>query len=437
MMVSGKGVRTVLASLLCGLGLLAAGSADAQVPVKRTAPPASAQVVKEIRLVHRLGPDRHEALHQLAERFNETSRDYRIRVQEGGLSDGESPQLMILQDDEMEQFLGGKLRYKPLFALMREAGVPLQTLRPPAVMMRAPVDAKGRLLALPVGLSTPVLYVNRGAFQRAGVDPDAPMKTWFDLQQVLGRLFDAGSTCPYTVSQPGRVMIENTSAWHNEPVATRTGKTERTSFNGMLQVKHVAMMASWHRAHYLRTYRGESEAEQGFASGECAVIAAPSASWTDFRRKATFEIGIAPLPYHDDFAGAPQNTLADGPVMWIAAGKTRAEYKAIARFIAFWLQPDIQVAWQRASGYLPLNRAGLLAAQSDVLGTDLENVRVAVSQLNNKPATAQSSASPTFARASVRSIIDEELEAVWADRKPAKEALDNAVARTQLTGKSR
>jgi sn-glycerol 3-phosphate transport system substrate-binding protein len=143
------------------------------------------------------------------------------------------------------------------------------------------------------------------------------------------------------------------------------------------------------------------------------------------------------LPYHDDFAGAPQNTLADGPVMWIAAGKTRAEYKAIARFIAFWLQPDIQVAWQRASGYLPLNRAGLLAAQSDVLGTDLENVRVAVSQLNNKPATAQSSASPTFARASVRSIIDEELEAVWADRKPAKEALDNAVARTQLTGKSR
>ena len=31
----------------------------------------------------------------------------------------------------------------------------------------------------------------------------------------------------------------------------------------------------------------------------------------------------------------------------------------------------------------------------------------------------------------MRIVIDEELEAVWANRKPAKEALDNAVARTQ------
>ena len=29
----------------------------------------------------------------------------------------------------------------------------------------------------------------------------------------------------------------------------------------------------------------------------------------------------------------------------------------------------------------------------------------------------------------VRQIVEEELETVWADKKPAKEALDNAVAR--------
>jgi len=419
-----------MVALLCGGGLLGSAMA-AQGKAKAPAAPAAA-TVREIRLVHAFGPAREEALRELVARFNESSRDYRVSMEGGGWQEGDTPHLMILQDAAMERFVAGKPRFKPLFAVMREAGAPLKALRAPAMMMRATVDTQGRLLALPVGLSTPVLYINREAFQRVGLDPDLPLRTWFDLQQALGRLAQGGSQCPYTVSQPGRVMIENTSAWHNEPVSARRGRAEALSFNGMLQVKHVAMMASWHRARYLRIFNGgEQDAERQFTSGECAVIAAPSASWTEFRRGAGFELGILPLPFHDDFPGAPQNTLADGAALWVAAGKRPAEYKAIARFIGFWLQPDSQIAWQRASGYLPLNRAGLLAATSELLGQDLENVRVAVSQLTSKPPTAHSGASSLIGRTQVRDILDEELQAVWADRKPAKEALDTAVARAQ------
>ncbi|WP_332674032.1 extracellular solute-binding protein [Aromatoleum sp.] len=417
------------AVLLCGSGILVASAASHAQTAARTA--TAANSAKEIRLVHGFAGEREEALRQLAARFNEQTKDYQLSVEAGSWSDENVPHLLILQDEDMERFLTGKPRYKAVSAVMREGGAPLQALKAPAMMPRSLLDAKGQLLALPVGLSTPVLYINRAEFARAGLDPNTSLKTWFDLQQALGRLFDAGSTCPYTVSQPGRVMVENTSAWHNEPVSAREGKGERPSFNGMLQVKHVAMMASWHRARYLRIFDGESEAEQKFASGECAVIAAPSASWTDFRRKAGFEVGIASLPYHDDFSGAPQNTLADGSALWVAAGKKPAEYKAIARFIAFWLQPENQVAWQRESGYLPLNRSGVFAAQSDTLGPDLENVKVAVAQLNNKPVTLDSGASSVLGRARMLSIVDEELRAVWADRKPAKEALDNAVTRVR------
>ncbi|WP_409449986.1 extracellular solute-binding protein [Aromatoleum sp.] len=395
------------------------------------APATAVNSAKEIRLVHGFAGEREEALRQLAARFNEQSKDYQLSVQAGSWSDGNVPHLLILQDEDLDRFLAGKPRYKAVSAVMREGGAPLQALKASAMMPRSLLDAKGQLLALPVGQSTPVLYINRAEFARAGLDPNTPVKTWFDLQQALGRLFDAGSTCPYTVSEPGRVMVENTSAWHNEPVSAREGKGERPSFNGMLQVKHVAMMASWHRARYLRIFEGEREAEQKFASGECAVIAAPSASWTDFRRKAKFEVGIASLPYHDDFSGAPQNTLADGAALWVAAGKKPAEYKAVARFIAFWLQPENQVAWQHESGYLPLDRSGVFAAQSEALGPDLENVKVAVAQLNNKPATLDSGASSVLGRARVLSIVDEELRAVWADRKPAKEALDTAVTRVR------
>lgn len=416
---------TRLAGLLGSIGLCIATH-----PVGAANEPKAASEQK-IEIFHHLPQAKADALKDLVERFNAQSKDAQIVVSQSDWRVGTAPHLLILEGEEEEGFLVGKPRFKPLHALMKEAGVPLQTLRPPAMMTRAPVDSKGLLRALPVGLSTPVLFLNRDALRRAGVDPDkAEIGTWFDLQNTLGRLADAGHKCPYTVSEPGRVMVENLSAWHNEPVAAMRGKTMQPSFNGMFQVKHVAMMASWQRAHYLHVFGGKAEAEARFASGECAVIAAPSASWVDFRSSGKLDVGVARLPYYDDFPGAPQNTIADGAALWASAGKKPAEYKVMARFVSFWLQPANQVAWQRQTGYLPLNRAGLLASQSELLGEDLENVRVAVAQLSNKPATLDSSAQPSVGREKVRRILDEELAGVWADRKAAKEALDNAVART-------
>ena len=410
-------------------GMLVAVMACAAVASPWAVAQAAAQ--QQIELFHRLPDAKAAALKDLVERFNAQSKDVHVVLSAADWRTA-APHMLILEGDDEDAFVAGKPRFKPLHALMKESGVALQTLRPPAMMTRTPVDAKGQLLALPVGLSTPVLFLNRDALRRAGMNPETTRtNTWFELQETLGRLADTGHTCPYTVSEPGRVMVENLSAWHNEPVSRLEGKVTVPSFNGMFQVKHVAMMASWTRARYLHVFPQQAEAEQRFASGECAVIAAPSASWADFRRAGKVDVAVSRLPYYEDFPGAPQNTVADGPALWAAAGKKPVEYKAVARFVSFWLQADNQVAWQRETGYLPLNRAGLLASRSELLGDDLENVRVAVDQLGNKPATAQSSSQPVVERQSVRKILDEELAGVWADEKAAKEALDNAVVRAQ------
>jgi multiple sugar transport system substrate-binding protein len=383
-----------------------------------------------VELTHPLGADKGRALEDLVARFNETSKDCPIKLADREWSKGAVPALMILEGEDEERFLTGAPRFRPLFEVMQASGRPLQTLRPPAMMTRRPVDAKGRLLALPVALSTPVLYINDDAFKKVGLTAEKPPETWFDLQQALGRLIDAGVRCPYTVANPGRVIIDNTSAWHNEPAVVKRGKGEALSINGMLQIKHLAMLASWYRSSYLHIFGRGAEAEQHFTSGECAVIAAPSSSLPDFRRQARFPVSVARLPYHDDYPGAPQNTLLDGASLWVAAGRPAQEYKTIARFVQFWLEPQNQVAWQRETGFMPLNRAGVAVAQkSEVLRDELESVRVAVAQVGHKPATEASSAMALASRTSVRRVIDEELETVWADRKPAKEALDTAVTR--------
>jgi sn-glycerol 3-phosphate transport system substrate-binding protein len=71
----------------------------------------------------------------------------------------------------------------------------------------------------------------------------------------------------------------------------------------------------------------------------------------------------------------------------------------------------------------PVARA---AASSKLLKGDLAALQVAYGQLNGKGTLRTLRVSQIEP---VRVILEEELETVWANKKPAKEALDNAVLR--------
>jgi sn-glycerol 3-phosphate transport system substrate-binding protein len=103
-----------------------------------------------------------------------------------------------------------------------------------------------------------------------------------------------------------------------------------------------------------------------------------------------------------------------------------AEYKGIARFVNFLLGPETQVELTLAGGFLPMTPVARAAASSKLLKADLAGLQVAYGQLQGK-GTLRALRVSQFEP--VRIIIDEELEAVWANKKPAKEALDTAVRR--------
>jgi len=426
---------------LCVIGIAAltmlAMPADAAPKKKKAAKPAAAQVEQPaqpaqpglIEISHRLPPPQAKALQDLVERFNAQNPALQLTIVEADWRAGRVPHLLILEGEEEEAFLAGKKpRYQPLAALMKKAGVALQTVKPQAMVTRRPIGANGQLLALPVGLSTPVLYVNRGAVTKAKLDPGAlNATTWADLQGTLARLQQGGSRCPLVVAEPAWVFIENGSTWNNVPAL----RGKQAVFNGLFHVKYLGQMASWYRAKLLHVADDKASAAQRFASGECALYVGPSDAWADLRRQGV-DVGVTRLPYQEETPGAPQNTLADGASLWAAAGKKPAEYKVVAQFVSFWLQPDNQVTWQRETGFLPLNRGGIFAADSSLLGEELENIRVAVGELTNRPVTSATSSQPLLENARTRQLIDQELSDVWADRKSAKAALDSATARISV-----
>ncbi len=402
--------------------LLLACSVVQAKPAKQAAKPAAAPAASsEFELAHNLGPLGEDRLQALVDRFNKESGNTLKLVR---LEKGEKPAtLNLVRRHDMSDVLSQPKQFVPLHEVMAKAGETLNFGELSADLRAGALDAKGRLVALPVIYSTPVLFYNKNAFRKAKLDPEQPPKTWFEMQGMLDKLQDAGYACPYTSSWPVWVHIDNVSAISGVPAMTEKGQL---TFNGLPQVKHVAMMSTWTKANYFKLFGRRNEASAKFNDGECAMITTDSREHADFRDAKGVELGVAPLPYHDDVYGGRQSSLADGASLWVGAARPAAQYKQAAKFVAFMLSPEIQVEMVRAYGGLPLTAAARAAARSKLLKDDDKTLEIAYASLNgngSKPAVRVANIDP------VRIVTNEELEAVWSDKKPSKAALDAAVHR--------
>jgi sn-glycerol 3-phosphate transport system substrate-binding protein len=168
----------------------------------------------QLELSHRLDEVRAERLLPLIDSFNKENKDVQVTLVRRG--EGDAPkQLNLVTREEYSRFVANKSKFKPLHEVMREAKEKFDASKLSPELRDGLTDAKGQLFALPVAFSTPVLYVNKALFRKAGLDPENPPKTWFEAQEAAGKLADAGIAarsprhgrcrCSSTTSAPGMV----------------------------------------------------------------------------------------------------------------------------------------------------------------------------------------------------------------------------------------
>lgn len=386
-----------------------------------------------------------EVLQSLVQRFNESQKDVRVvEEHKGGYErsliesmkaqrEGAGPDLVQVYELGTAHLMAARSAYRPLWQVMAEAG---ERLEPksylPAVASYFSDDA-GRLLALPFNVSTPILFYNKTAFRKAKQDPDKPPRTWYEMPAVMGGILESGLACAYTSTWPAWVHIENMSTWHNQDFATREnglgGLDARLIFNTHLMVRHVSMLSSWARSGYF-TYAGRRlEAERRFASGECAMLTASSASLAELQRDSKFEFGAAELPHYDDVKGAPHHTMIGGAALWVLAGKPAAHYRGAARFLAFLARPEVAAEWHQRTGFVPVTRAAYELTRKARYYEANPGHEIAINQLLLRSPTRESRGIRLGEFPAIRAIVEEELEAVWKGDKAPKLALDNAAER--------
>ena len=179
----------------------------------------------------------------------------------------------------------------------------------------------------------------------------------------------------------------------------------------------------------LFVYKGRGNAADAtFVSGECAMTTGSSALYGNIKRNAKFASGISTLPFYPDVQGAPQNTVIGGASLWVMAGKKPEEYKGVAAFFDHLSKAEVQAKSHQQTGYLPTTTGAFELTEKSGFYKQNPGTDVSVTQMIRKT-TDKSRGIRLGNFVQIRTIIDEELEQVWAGRKSAKDALDAAVKR--------
>jgi sn-glycerol 3-phosphate transport system substrate-binding protein len=405
---------------------------------------ANVQAQTEIQWWHSMQGALNDKVVELANGFNASQKDYKVvPIFKGQYPEsmtaaiaafraGNAPHILQVFEVGTATMMGAKGAIKPVYQMMKEAGEPFDAKNYLPAVAGYYADSKGNLLSLPFNSSTPVFYVNRDALKKAGLDGAAP-KTWKEFAVVAGKLKASGQQCVYTTGWPSWVHVENFSTWHNLPIGTRengiAGTDTEFKINSPQHVKHVEMLADFVKKGWF-TYSGrKNEAEARFFSGECALLTSSSGAQANIRRNAKFDFSVNFLPYHDEIKGAPQNSIIGGATLWVMSGKNPAEYKGVTKFFSYLSSPAVQLDWHKSTGYVPITNSAYEMAKKEGYYDKVPGADIAVRQLTNKPPTANSKGLRFGNYVQGREIIEEEMEAVFAGKKDAKAAMDDAARR--------
>lgn len=401
----------------------------------------------EIPFWHSMEGELGVEVNSLAQRFNESHPDYKIVPTYKGnyeqslaagiaaVRSGKAPAILQVYEVGTATMMASKA-IVPVYDVFKNAGVAFDEKQFVPTVAGYYSDASGHLISQPFNSSTPVLYYNKDAFKKAGLNPDQPPKTWQDLEKDAAALRKAGMTCGYASGWQGWIQIENFSAWHALPVATQNNGFDGTDtvleFNKPTQVRHIQMLEDMNKKGDFTYFGRKDESTAKFYNGDCGITTASSGSLADIRHYAKFNYGVGMMPYDATVPDAPQNAIIGGASLWVMKGKDASTYKGVAEFMAFLAQPDIAAEWHQKTGYLPITTAAYELTRKQGFYDKNPGADIATRQMLNKPPLAFTKGMRLGNMPQIRTVVDEELEGVWTGKKPPQAALDNAVTRGNL-----
>lgn len=399
----------------------------------------------EIQWWHAMSGANGERIVKIANDFNASQKEYKVVPSfKGSYSDtmnagiaafraGGAPHILQVFEVGTATMMAAKGAIKPVHELMKDAGEPFDAKSYLPAVTGYYSTSKGEMLSFPFNSSTVVMWVNKDALKKAGVD--TVPATWPAMFEAGKKLKAAGyDKCGFSTAWVTWVNIENFSAWHNQPLSTKANgldgfDTQLTFNKNPALVKHLSNLAELQKDK-IYDYAGRTnEGEGRFTSGECPLFLSSSGLYGNVKANAKFEYSAAPMPYYPDVAGAPQNAIIGGASLWVMSGKPAAEYKGVAKFMTYLSSSEVQAWWSQETGYLPITQAAYELSKKQGFFDKVPLAEVAIKEMINKAPTENSRGLRLGNLVQMRDVWAEEIEQALTGKKGAQAALDAAAER--------
>src|SRR5207247_3647562 len=123
---------------------------------------------------------------EIANGFNASQKDYKVAPVDrrsdpesmtpaiAAFRAGRAPHILQVFEVGTATMMAAKGAVKPVYQMMKEAGEPFDPKNYLPAVSGYYSDSNGNLLSLPFNSSTPVFYVNKDAYRKAGLDAYQP-----------------------------------------------------------------------------------------------------------------------------------------------------------------------------------------------------------------------------------------------------------------------
>ncbi len=398
---------------------------------------------KEIVLWHAFEGFIYEKFAEIVDDFNHQSGAYRVKlinkgnykeVYERGLAafeDGNPPHILQVYEVATQSMMLKPEVFRPVDELMRSFFKKFD----PDVYIDAVRDfystSHNQMFSLPWNASTGILFYNRDAFQKAGINPNEPPKTWEDLEAMGSKLVKAGYM-GFTSAWPAAYQLEYICSWHNLPFATHgnglEGLKARLNFNKPAQTFHWNKLIHWQKENIFQ-YEGRfiSEPEKAFTEGRTAILLQGSNRFPMLKKASAHPIGVGFIPYWSCLVDSPFRLTIGGSSLWVMAGFDEETYRGIAQFMAYLSLPEVQAYWHQQTGYLPITEAAYYLSKKKGFYEKNLAAEIAVLEVMNSKITPNTKGIRLGNYTVIREKIIDYLERALNGEMSAKEALDWAV----------
>ncbi|ELZ50616.1 methyl-accepting chemotaxis sensory transducer, partial [Halorubrum coriense DSM 10284] len=241
----------------------------------------------------------------------------------------------------------------------------------------------GVLHSMPFNASTPVLYYDRAAFKRAGLDPNDPPDTFDEVRRCAERLVESGATEAGVTFATYSWFVEQWFAEAGEPLVDadngRAGAPTESRFDGPVGERiygWIAEMAA-DGLYHDPGIEARGQAREAFQDGRAGMLVGSTSAMVNVREGAPFPVGVGYFPVADERHGV----VVGGGSLWVADGASPAEQRAAAAFLGWLAAPERQARWHRETGYFPVHEGAVDRLDRDGWFDENPGYRTAITQL--------------------------------------------------------